>query len=194
MKYLCPRYLCCSNVISWQRYAFLSSLQIGSSTFRGSTVPTGPRVSDWCFVGSLDSDPPVVSDHRNEQLFQLLIETVYQYLFIDQMMTRTKDAPGVDISYTVSTRDCRENNEDEVSCDITWLMFSRTDRYKYGLSLLYSTIPPSFRMRDWTFETDRHQQQLSKLTAKWLVYWLIESETSILNLHHHFSYHKPEYS
>ena len=24
-------------------------------------VPTGPRVSDWCFVGTIESDPPVVS-------------------------------------------------------------------------------------------------------------------------------------
>ena len=24
-------------------------------------VPSGPRVSDWCFVGSIESDPPVVS-------------------------------------------------------------------------------------------------------------------------------------
>lgn len=31
------------------------------------------------------------------------------------MMTRIKDAPGVDISYTISASDCCENNEDGVS-------------------------------------------------------------------------------
>ena len=30
-------------------------------------VPSGPRVSDWCFVGSFESDPPLVREREKKR-------------------------------------------------------------------------------------------------------------------------------
>ena len=30
-------------------------------------VPSGPRVSDWCFVGSFESDPPLVRERERKR-------------------------------------------------------------------------------------------------------------------------------
>jgi hypothetical protein len=35
-------------------------------------VPSGPRVSDWCFVGSFDSDPPTVKTNTVYDIIRLL--------------------------------------------------------------------------------------------------------------------------
>ena len=77
-----------SNILSSQASVGQSSSAnysppgVSANTVINSMIPTGPRISDWCFTGSLDSQPPVVKTRELYENIRLLGRGAFGEVFL----------------------------------------------------------------------------------------------------------------